>query len=171
MAAAPASATAAILALPLTPCTPLLLGWRRLSPRRWHGASPIRSSLGGRLLHEVPVEEALEAAVEVQLRARAQEAVALGRVGDVLERLAEAAQRRDVLLRLGRVDAVVALAVGDEDRDLDVLEAVDGRAGAVRRARARRVAHHPLEVLHAGPVALRPRRHDVDVAVDRDRAA
>src|SRR3954449_6649920 len=121
----------------------------------------LRSSLAPPVLHEVPVEEALQAAVEVQLRAGAQEAVALGRVRDVLERLAEAPQRLDVLLGLRRVDAVVTLAMGDEDRDLDVLEAVHGRARAVRRPRRRRRAHHPLEVLDAETVAERPRRHDV----------
>jgi hypothetical protein len=46
----------------------------------------------------MPVEEAFEAAIEVELRARAQESVALGRVGDVLEGLAQPAQRGDELL-------------------------------------------------------------------------
>src|SRR3954468_1978400 len=76
-------------------------------------------------LQEIPVEEALEPTEEVQPRAGAPEAVALGRVGEVLERLAQAPQLGDDLLRLPRIDALVALAVRDEQRRLDVLEAVD----------------------------------------------
>ena len=47
-----------------------------------------------RRLEQVPVEEALEPPVEVDLRPGAQESVRLGRVGHVLERLAEAPQLR-----------------------------------------------------------------------------
>ena len=52
-----------------------------------------------------------------------------------------------------------------------LLEPVHGRARAVGVARGRRVAHHPLEVLHALAVALRPGGQDVAVAVLRHRAA
>src|SRR5215210_2293162 len=105
---------------------------------------------------EMPVEEALQTAVEIELRAGAQEAMRLRRVGHVLERLPELAQALDQLLRLLGAHALVALSVRDEQRHLDVLEPVVGRAGDVGLARLRRCAHHALEVLHAGPVALRP---------------
>src|SRR3954467_2238912 len=171
MAAAPASAPARILPLPLPPSPPPPLNARDYLHAPGRVLVQFVQRGRGRVLHEVPVEEPLEAAHEMQLGPGAQEAVRLGRVGDVLERLAEAAQLGDVLLGLVRVDAVVALAVGDEDRDLQVLQAVDRRAGTVRGARRRRRAHHALEVLHAEPVALRPGRDDVDVAVGRHRAA
>src|SRR2546430_1222796 len=77
---------------------------------------------------QVPVEEALDATVEVDLRAGSQEAVCLGRIGHVLECLPEAPELGDELLRLLRVDALVPLAVGDEDRDADVLEPMHRRA-------------------------------------------
>src|SRR3954469_15843576 len=93
--------------------------------------------------HEVPGEEALEPAVEVDLRAGAEKAVGLAGVGEVLERLAEPAQRRDELLRLLGAHALVALAVRDEQRRPDVLQAVDGGAGAVGLTRGRGRAHHP----------------------------
>src|SRR3954471_15664469 len=89
---------------------------------------------------EIQVEEALQTAVEVELRAGAQEAMRLRRVGHVLERLAELAQALDQLRRLLGAHALVALAVRDEQRHLDVLELVVGRAGDVGLARLRRRA-------------------------------
>ena len=90
----------------LTGCTLLHLGVSRRSSSARRIVTAHRSRL-----HEVPVEEAFEAAVEVELGAGAEEAVGLGRVGDVLEGLAEPAQLRDELLGLARADALVALAV------------------------------------------------------------
>src|SRR3954454_20517385 len=97
--------------------------------------------------HQIPVEKALEPPVEVELGSGAQEAVRLGRVGHVLERLAELAQPFDELLRLLRAPARVALAVCDQERHLDFLQPVVRRSGDVRRARLGRRSHHPLEVL------------------------
>ena len=77
-----------------------------------------------------------------------------GRVGHVLERLAELAQPLDELLGLLRADPLVALAVGDQERHLHVLELVVGRARDVRVAALRRGSHHALEVLNAEAVAL-----------------
>ena len=79
----------------------------------------------------VPVEDALEPAVEEYLRTCAEEPVALRRVRHVLERLAEPSELRDQLLRLLRVHALVALAVGYEQRDVDAVQSVHRRAVAV----------------------------------------
>src|SRR4051812_50099222 len=66
--------------------------------------------------HQVPVEEALEPAQEVQLRARGEVAVRLRGIGHVLVGLAEPAQLGDELLRLAGGDALVAPAVADPER-------------------------------------------------------
>src|SRR3954453_2650126 len=81
--------------------------------------------------HQIPVEEPLQPPVEVELRAGAEEAVGLGRVGHVLERLAELAQPFDELFRLLRAHTLVALAVRDQERRLDVLQPVVRRSGDV----------------------------------------
>src|SRR3954468_7772838 len=62
---------------------------RTLSRRSADAGDRLRD---GCSLHQMPVQEALQPAVEIQHRAGAQEPVRLGRVRDVLERLAEAAQ-------------------------------------------------------------------------------
>src|SRR6185436_9619248 len=80
-------------------------------------------------LHEMPVKETFESAVEIQLRTRSEEPVCLSRVGHILECLTELQQAVHQLLGLLRADADVALPVRDQERHLDVLEAV------VRRAR------------------------------------
>src|SRR5215210_4244586 len=121
--------------------------------------------------HQMPVEKALEAPVEVDLRAGPQEAVRLGRIGHVLEGLAEPPERLHQLLGLLRAHALVALAVRYQERRLDVLEAVIRRARDVGLARLRRRAHHALEVLDAVAVALGPGGRDVAVTVLGHRAA
>src|SRR6185295_2492150 len=71
--------------------------------------------------HEIPVKEPLQAPVEVELRTGAEEAVRLRRVSHVLECLAELAEPLDELLGLLRAHALVAFAVRDQERHLDVL--------------------------------------------------
>src|SRR5215210_7544216 len=115
--------------------------------------------------HQIPVEESLEPPVVVELGPGAQKAVRLGRIGHVLEGLAELPEPLHELLRLLRVGPLVALPMRDQERHLDVLEPVVRRAGDVRLARLGGRAHHALEVLHALAVALCPRAGDVAVAV------
>src|SRR4051812_10529024 len=163
--------------LPLSP--PLVSSWlsadtairtaRRSAQGTMTRASRFMTADSLTASHEIPVKEPLEPPVEVELRADTQEAVRLGRVGHVLERLAELAQALDELLGLLRAHALVALPVCDQQRHLDVLELVVRRADDVRLARLGGRAHHALEVLHAGAVALRPRGRDVAVAVLRHR--
>ena len=61
--------------------------------------------------------------------------------------------------------AVVELAVRDEQRDGDVVDAVDRRARLDLGGREERRAHHPFHVLTALAVAHRPGRLEVAVAV------
>ena len=120
----------------------------------------------------MPVEEPLKSAVEVELRAGAQQSVGLRRVGHVLERLARAAAARRRAARTASGSrARPARRARSAAAPRCSSSRWNGRARAVRLARGRRRAHHPLEVLHALAVALRPGRHDVAVAVLADRAA
>ncbi len=95
--------------------------------------------------------------------------MALGPVRHVLERLAVPAQRVDEFGRLLRVDPLVLLAVGDEDRNSEALGAMNRRTGLVGRPLQRWMAHHPLQVETADEVALGPRGEDVAVPVLRRR--
>ena len=82
--------------------------------------------------------------------------MALGPVRDVLERLAVPAQRLDELGRLLRVDSLVLLAVGDEDRNSEALDAMDRRTGLVGRPAAAMDGPSSVEVETADEVALGP---------------
>src|SRR4029079_6811316 len=78
-------------------------------------------------LHQMPVKELFESAIEIELWTRPEEAMCLSWVGHILECLAELQQARHELLRLLRADAHVALPVRDQERHPDLLEAVVGR--------------------------------------------
>ena len=78
------------------------------------GPAVLHGRVRERLSQQVPVEKSFHTAVEVDLGTGPQKAVPFGRIGDVLEGLAEPAQGVDELGRLTWMHAFVALPRRDQ---------------------------------------------------------
>src|SRR4051812_13505550 len=130
--------------------------WRDAMAMATTATSPTATRISEPTSADVPVEEAVQAAVEVEERGATEEPVAFARVRQVLERLAVPAQLRDELLGLAGVHAIVELAVRDQERDGDVVDPVHRRTRVDLRGGEERGAHHPLHVLAAFAVAHGP---------------